>query len=124
MGLDLGAQPKNESALRVRLQVPADVGDDHRIARERHRDVGAEFESRRVLGGQQQWQKRVVTGFGRPASVISLLFQVADRVNHSFESIGDAAVDLEAGAVTHAGDFTVSNPVCDPAGLVTIASAA
>ena len=105
-------RPRMKRPCRVRLQIPADVGDDHRIAREGHRDVGAELESRRVLGGQQQRQKRIMTGFGRPAPVIPLLFQRAGCLGYLCQLIGNAPVDLDAEGATHAGNFTVSNPVC------------
>jgi hypothetical protein len=43
------------------------------------------------------------------------LFQSAGYQWHPGELIGDAPIDLEVGGATHAGNFTVSDPVCDPA---------
>ena len=50
--LDLAAEAEHEAALRVRLQVPADVGQRHRVAGERDGDRRAELERLGVLGAR------------------------------------------------------------------------
>src|ERR1700722_9780579 len=116
MRLDLSTQAENEAALRVRLQIPADVGNRHRITRECHRDAGAHLESRGVFGGQQQRQKRIVVDLAGPTRVVALLLEFNRQFGHAGEVGEDAAVDLEAtrlrGALKrHTREATVSNSV-------------
>jgi len=101
VGLYLRAEAEQEAALRIRLQVPADVRDGHRIPRERHRDAGAQFDSCGVLGGEYQWQEGVVVDFGGPAAVVASSLQRARRVGDVGEPAGNGPVDLEAAVVTH-----------------------
>src|ERR1700761_7368152 len=85
MGLYLRTKAENESAPRVSLQVPPNVGDCHRITGECHRDAGPELDFRGVLGGQHQGEKRIVVGFGWPAAVVASSFQRAHRLGRPGE---------------------------------------
>src|ERR1700722_5773046 len=85
MRLDLSTQAENEAALRERLQIPADVGNRHRITRECHRDAGAQFESRGVFGGQQQRQKRVMVDLAGPTRVVALLLELPRQFGDTSE---------------------------------------
>jgi hypothetical protein len=78
MRLDLRAETEVEPPLRVRLQIPTEVGDGHGVACERDGDAGADFEPRRVFGGQQHGQERIVIDLACPASVVPGPFQIAD----------------------------------------------
>ena len=64
--LDLAAEAEDEAALGERLQVPRQVGERHRVAGEGDGDRRAQLELRRVLGGEQQRQERVVARLGGP----------------------------------------------------------
>ena len=68
---DLGSEPEDEAPAREELQVEAQVGERHRIARERDRDRGGEFEALRMLGCDDQGQERVVGSLEREAAVVS-----------------------------------------------------
>ena len=100
-GLYLRAEPEDESAVRVRLQIPPDVGHCHRIAGERHRDAGAQFDARGVLGGQHQRQEGIVVDLGGPAAVVASPLQLARRLRDVGELAGHGPVDLEAAVATH-----------------------
>ena len=63
MRLDLRPQTEHETTLRDRLQVPTDMGEDHRVACEPDRDRRVEVDSFRSLGGKQKWEERVVVAF-------------------------------------------------------------
>ena len=99
-GLHLRAETEDEAALRVGLQIPADVGDGHRIAGERHRDAGPELDRRGVLGGQHQRQERIVVDLGCPAAVVAPSLQRGRRLGDVGELAGHGPVDLET-AVGH-----------------------
>ena len=101
MRFDLRAETQDETAFGVRLHIPADVGDRHRIARERHRDAGAKFDGRGVFGGQHQRQEWVVVDLGGPAAVVAPVLQPISRVGDVRELAGDGPVDLETAVVTH-----------------------
>src|SRR3984893_4056825 len=114
--LDLGTQAQNEAALRVGLQIPADVGNGHRVTRECHRDAGPQLESRGVFGGQQQRQKRIMVDLAGQTRVLALLLEDTRQFGHPSEVGEDAAVDLEAarlrGALKrHTREATVSASV-------------
>ena len=55
-----------------------------------------------VLGGKRQRQERIVVDLGGPAAVVAAPFQRHRRVDHGMKLAEHAAVDLEAGAGTHA----------------------
>ena len=76
------------------LQIPADVGHGHRVAGERDRDAGAQFDRRGVLGGQREQQERVVTDLRGPAAVVAELFDLTRAPGHVSQPGHDAAVDL------------------------------
>ena len=71
--LDLAAEAEDEPALRERLQVVADVGQQHRVAGERDGDGRAELDLLRVLGGEQQREERVVARLGGPDAGVARL---------------------------------------------------
>jgi hypothetical protein len=83
---------------------PPDVGDVHRIARERHGDARAELDMRGVLSGQHEGQKRVVVDFGCPAAVIAPSLERARGLGDVGELAGNGPVNPEAAAVTHKGE--------------------
>src|ERR1700744_3006217 len=114
--LDLGPQAQKEAALRVGLQIPADVGDCHRVTRECHGAACAQREWRGLFGGQQKGQKRIMVDLAGPTRVVALLLEFTRQFGHTSEVGEDAAVDLEAarlrGALKrHTGEATVSNSV-------------
>ena len=106
---------------RVGLQIPAEVGDSHRVTRERHRDAGADLEPRRVFGGQQQRQEGVVVDLARPAAVVALPFELARPAGNAARSLGMPRSIFSRGGqqscrrptlvVAPCGDATVSNSV-------------
>ena len=63
--------PRRKRPSRERLEVVADVGERHRVARERDRDAGAELEALGVLGGDHERQERVVVRLGRQRAVVA-----------------------------------------------------
>ena len=70
----LRAQPEQEAATGDELQVVAEVGEVHRVARERDRDRGAELHRGGVLGGDRERDERIVLGLeGEDAVVPDLL---------------------------------------------------
>jgi hypothetical protein len=101
VGLHLRAQPENESAVRVRLQIPPDVGHCHGVAGERHRDAGAQFDRRGVLSGQHKRQERIVVDLGCPAAVVAAPLQLARCLCDVCESAGHGRIYLEAAVATH-----------------------
>jgi hypothetical protein len=64
--LHLRAEAHDEAAARSLLQIPAGVSQDHRAARKRQRDGGAEADPRGCAGRDRQRQERVVPRLGRP----------------------------------------------------------
>jgi hypothetical protein len=99
--LYLRAKPENESAVRVRLQIPPDVGHCHGIAGERHCDAGPQFDARRVLGGKHQRQEWIVVDLGSPAAVVASPLQLARGLGDVGELAGHGPVDLVADVATH-----------------------
>ncbi len=71
MGFDLAPEAQHEPALGQGLQVVGRHRQGHRVAGEGHGDPGADLEMLGVLGGEHQWQERVVAGLGRPDAVIA-----------------------------------------------------
>jgi hypothetical protein len=91
VALHLRAEPEVEAASRVLLQIPSNLRDDHRAARKRDRDVGAERKLARVLGGDGQRQKRIVPGLGRARAVETELLDLARRRGDVGDRCDDAA---------------------------------
>jgi hypothetical protein len=90
------AEPEIEPPAGVRLQVPAQVRDRHRVARERDGDAGSDLEPRRVFGGQQHRQEWIVVDLAGPASVVAASLERADHPWDTGEFARDAPVDPEA----------------------------
>ena len=66
-----------EAALGQRLQVPTEVGQQHRVASKRHRDARAELETLCMACRDRDWQEWIVAGFRRPHGVVPGLFLCA-----------------------------------------------
>src|SRR3954453_294717 len=77
---NLRAQAEIEAARRVRLQIPPEVGDGHRVACERDRNAGSDLETRRVFGSEHHRQERIVVDLARPPAVVATLFERADHL--------------------------------------------
>ena len=93
--LDLRPEAEEEPALRVPLQVVGGVRREHRRARERDRDAGAELDALGVLGRDHERQERVARRLGRDQPVVAELLELArpdrdvvERARH------DPGVDL------------------------------
>ena len=97
VGLDLAAEAEDEAAARERLQVIADVGEQHRVASERDRDARAELDGLRVLRGEQQREERVVTGLRSPDAAVASLLGFLRRLAGLAEIETDASVNLHGG---------------------------
>src|SRR5437773_11037136 len=69
------------------LEVPRDVGGDHRAAWERDRDGGAELETSGRGGGDGQRQERIVLGLGRPQAVEAERLHLAGVRRHRLEVV-------------------------------------
>ena len=65
----LGAQAQNKAALGVAGQIPGQLGQNGRAAGKGQGNASAQDQSATVLGGQNQRQERVVSGFGCPEAV-------------------------------------------------------
>src|SRR6185295_11258492 len=71
VGLDLRTQAEHETALRVVLQVPPDVGHVHWAARERDGDARSQLDALGAPGGDHEGEERIVAGLGRPDAVVA-----------------------------------------------------
>ena len=69
VALHLRAEAEVEAAARELLQVPGELRGHHRAPRKRDRDVGAELDRLRVLGGDRQRQEGIVAGLRRADAV-------------------------------------------------------
>ena len=74
--LDLAAETEREPSAGEALQVPADVGERHRVAGEGDGDRRAELELGGVLGGEQQREERVVRRLGGPHAGVADGFEL------------------------------------------------
>ena len=73
----------------------ARFGDGHGIPRGRYSNARPEFDSRRVLGGQGQRQKRIEVDLARRAAVVALALERAGGIQDAPELAGSPSVDLE-----------------------------
>ena len=104
MTFDLGAQAENEAAVRVRLQVPADVGEHHGAAGEHNGHAGAEGNALRLARGHHQGKERVMTGLGAPHAVEPRLFGAPRGLRRGGERRGE-----EGGIDFHCFSFQESD---------------
>ena len=100
VGLDLGAQAEDEATVGVALEVVAEVRQEHRVAREGHRDGGAQLDPLGVLRCEHVGQKRVMARLGGPGTRIAGLLELPCRFADGSEAAGartaDSSVDLHA----------------------------
>src|SRR5216117_4499698 len=95
VALDLRTEAEAEAAVGRLLEVPRDVGGDHRAAWERDRDGGAELETSGRGGGDGQRQERIVLGLGRPQAVEAERLHLARVRRHRLEVVREhVAVEL------------------------------
>ena len=92
--LYLRAQAQHEAAIGGVLQIPCDVGEDHRASRKRHRDRRAEPDPRRDARGDSQRKKRIVLGLRRPEAVVPHRLDLARVARDRLEVVGQHA-DVE-----------------------------
>ena len=76
MGPDLRSEPQDEAAAAHAVQVPRGDGAGHRVAGERNRNCGAEFDALGALCSQRQRQERVMRCLERPRRRQSHLFEL------------------------------------------------
>ena len=96
-GLICEPSPRIARPPRERLQVPADVGQVHRAARERDRDRGGELEPLGVLGREREREERVVRALERVDAVVAQRLDLARDLAGTAES---AAVTSGASTFT------------------------
>jgi len=104
---DLSAEPHDEAAVAVALQVVANLGEDHGVTGEGHGDRCTQLEALGVLGGDDVRQKGVMTRLGGPGTGIALVLEALRRRTYGGESAGqgsgirgaEPAVDLHAPTV-------------------------
>src|SRR5205807_3450007 len=94
VGPDLRAEAEDHPALRVLVQVVADVGEGHRVAGEGHRDPGHELHPLGVLGGEGQRQEGVVLGLDRDEPVVALGLQRPGPLRRAAQVRAEVGVDL------------------------------
>ena len=72
------------------------------VARERHRDAGAQLEVAVCSAASSERQERVVVDLGGPAAVVTPSLAARDRgIGDVAELARDGAVDLQTAPVTH-----------------------
>ncbi len=69
---DLRAEADDEAATGRAGEVPADIGDRHRRAREGDRDAGVEFDALGRSPGDRERQERIVLVLHRGDAVIAV----------------------------------------------------
>jgi hypothetical protein len=94
--LDLAAESEDEPAARHRLQVPADVGEQHRVAGERDRDRRADLDLLGVLGSEHQWQERVVIRLRGPHAGVPGCFEALRSSGGVAQTERQPGIDLHA----------------------------
>src|SRR5438034_5714750 len=82
---DLGAQTQNEAACGVGLQIPADIGEHHRAAREGDCHAGAKLDALRLARSHDQREERVMAGLGAPQPIEPYLLGPASGLGGSVE---------------------------------------
>ncbi len=97
--LDLAAQPEHEAALRERLQIPADVREQHRVAGERDGDRRAELDRLGSLGGDGEREERIVGGLGRPDPRVAGRLEFGGAPAGLVDGTVQSGVDLHAATV-------------------------
>ena len=95
---DLTAETEHETTLGERLQVPAGVGQRHRVAGERHRDRRAELDRLGVLGTDQQREERVVRRLRGPHAAVPGGFGLLGLSACLVQIESDATIDLHVRA--------------------------
>ena len=93
VGLDLGAEPEDEPAARLLVEVVADVRQQHRVAGEGDRDRRHQLDPLGVVGGDRERQERVVGDLGADRPVEAELLEPAGGLADSVERAREAAVD-------------------------------
>src|SRR2546425_11689087 len=102
VALDLRAEAEQEAALGRLLEIPRDVRGDHRAARKRHRDGGAELDAARGGGGHREGQERIVLGLGGPQAVEAERLDLARVGGHRLEVVREhVAVELHERSPRH-----------------------
>ena len=92
--LDLAAEAEHEAALGVRLEVPTDVGQRHRVAGECHRNRGADLQRLGVFRCEQQRKERIVARLRSPRTGVTSVLEFLRLCASALQVRANATVNL------------------------------
>ena len=94
MGFDLRAQAECESSFRVRIQIVADIGQDHGAAGKRDRNACDQIYFFGVFSSQHQREEGIMVHFRCANAVVTKRFQLPSGGGDLVEVVTYACVDF------------------------------